>query len=453
MERKFRKRGFTLVELLVVIAIIGVLVALLLPAIQAAREAARRNSCLNNMKQIGLGLLNFESAKGFFPTASTAPYQGSGAGAKIGSNNNRVGGTLAHGDGYSWLVQILPFMEQQAMYNQISQVIVDGAPNKLLAGPVTPANTPLKVGGTTGANLISLPIETFKCPSFPGADESKGYAGTTAANKYAVGNYVALASSHYNLDGAGAGANLATETPADAAANLTLFDSHPGGRFKQTAGNGVISFWQLPGTVPTPIAPTAAQDSGNTNYTKIRGTTQASIRDGTSGTVWFTESRDENWSAWMSGYASYVVGADPNGPGNKVQKVTATGLAANPTGVTTPLMIGWLASDPAGQTALNVGSNVKRAGGETARDLSPSAITDPTKEAQFYIKQYVHFGGGLISRWYGPSSAHSGGVVLHGFADGHGKSIPDNIDRNIYLRIITRAGQEVVDQSSGGGFG
>ena len=69
MSQRQATRGFTLVELLVVIAIIGILVALLLPAIQAAREAARRSSCTNNLKNLGLGVLNFEESHKIFPTS------------------------------------------------------------------------------------------------------------------------------------------------------------------------------------------------------------------------------------------------------------------------------------------------------------------------------------------------------------------------------------------------
>jgi len=67
-----KKRGFTLVELLVVVAIIGILIAMLLPAVQAAREAARRSTCTNNLKQIGLGILNFESARKMLPSGAKA---------------------------------------------------------------------------------------------------------------------------------------------------------------------------------------------------------------------------------------------------------------------------------------------------------------------------------------------------------------------------------------------
>ncbi|MFG0263275.1 MAG: DUF1559 domain-containing protein [Novipirellula sp. JB048] len=101
-----RPRGFTLVELLVVIAIIGVLVGLLLPAVQAAREAARRMSCSNNMKQLGLALHNYHDTNNSLPYWSNAQV------------NNLY---------YSGLIAILPFIEQQALYEQINSTItIDG---------------------------------------------------------------------------------------------------------------------------------------------------------------------------------------------------------------------------------------------------------------------------------------------------------------------------------------
>ena len=100
---KTPRRGFTLIELLVVIAIIAILIALLLPAVQAAREAARRSQCVNNLKQIGLGTLNFESTYGNLPpdvARLDQPDPNADAQAAIPTASG------------SFLTQILPYMEQ-----------------------------------------------------------------------------------------------------------------------------------------------------------------------------------------------------------------------------------------------------------------------------------------------------------------------------------------------------
>jgi prepilin-type N-terminal cleavage/methylation domain-containing protein/prepilin-type processing-associated H-X9-DG protein len=119
IRTKFRG-AFTLVELLVVIAIIGILVALLLPAIQAAREAARRIQCTNNMKQIGLAIINYESARKELPLAYTPNYGGTqyggpctGAGTAFRNPSNGLAEHFV-------LTFILPYIEQQALFDRIN---------------------------------------------------------------------------------------------------------------------------------------------------------------------------------------------------------------------------------------------------------------------------------------------------------------------------------------------
>ncbi|MEQ9067181.1 MAG: DUF1559 domain-containing protein, partial [Gimesia chilikensis] len=97
------RKAFTLIELLVVIAIIAILIALLLPAVQQAREAARRNSCKNNLKQIGLALHNYHETFSARPPGSIVYFNG----------------TKYYGHGWTWHASILPYLDQVPMYNQI----------------------------------------------------------------------------------------------------------------------------------------------------------------------------------------------------------------------------------------------------------------------------------------------------------------------------------------------
>lgn len=158
----FRNRhGFTLVELLVVIAIIGILIALLLPAVQAAREAARRSQCTNNLKQIALAVHNYHDTHKVFPIGNwTASY-----------------GT--------WLVALLPFIEQQAMADRY-QVYP--------AGYTSTANMP----------ITTAQIATYTCPSDSNTANASLYSGVTFHNYVAnYGNTTSSRAATLGTDSAG----------------------------------------------------------------------------------------------------------------------------------------------------------------------------------------------------------------------------------------------------------
>jgi prepilin-type N-terminal cleavage/methylation domain-containing protein len=164
--RSAEARGFTLVELLVVIAIIGVLVALLLPAIQAAREAARRSQCTNNMKQLGLGALNYESGKKKLPPSGQC---------------DSTGGASTTYMIHSVATYILPYIEQQAIYDKFdtrsdpavvysATVIASGAlqtSTGCLIHPDARGRSYDDPAHPSGQLAAKSRIETFVCPTTP----------------------------------------------------------------------------------------------------------------------------------------------------------------------------------------------------------------------------------------------------------------------------------------------
>ena len=152
-----KKNGFTLVELLVVIAIIGLLIGLLLPAVQASREAARRMKCTNNLKQIGLALQNYHDTHNKLPAAGGGPLQAPESAKVNGAYNDDNNGMLWCAD--SWHLAINPFMEQNPRYEAI-----------VTYGIVCWANREGDLNGSRWSGwdrdeYVKTPIESFCCPS------------------------------------------------------------------------------------------------------------------------------------------------------------------------------------------------------------------------------------------------------------------------------------------------
>ena len=181
MSSRSMRRGFTLIELLVVIAIIAVLIALLLPAVQAAREAARRSQCVNNMKQMGLAFMNYESTMGCFPAGSVGPNTGTGALPKFPAGWYDT----AHGTGtplgfFGWPAAILPYMEQQQIFNAINfglPMYTSTFFEHTSAGAAGSERGPL--GSLANSTAAKAQPASFLCPSAlrsPNGNEQKDYS-------------------------------------------------------------------------------------------------------------------------------------------------------------------------------------------------------------------------------------------------------------------------------------
>ncbi|QDV75590.1 DUF1559 family PulG-like putative transporter [Botrimarina mediterranea] len=214
-----RRDGFTLVELLVVIAIIGILVALLLPAVQAAREAARRAQCTNNMKQVALAVLNHESQKGRLPRGTYNYLDSTGAGTAppYGQHdgNSSPNPSQDKYDRRCWFHDLLPFVEEQVLSDAFEDYI-----NKPLAWGPYPTALDFPQSSTVAPSFmcVSDPISPKLQTFHPGllTELTQGFSG----------NYVGCAGSYYQ--------NMLRETDPD-------FEKYGNNRFLSGAySDGVL---------------------------------------------------------------------------------------------------------------------------------------------------------------------------------------------------------------------
>jgi prepilin-type N-terminal cleavage/methylation domain-containing protein len=386
-----KRRGFTLVELLVVIAIIATLIGLLLPAVQSAREAARRTGCSFNVRGLTQAVMVYETTKRRLPAATDRNPAQSRAGSAAAS---------AQGSGYSWIFHILPYMEEGAMYNNVS-----GNTAKFQNGPFsatfTPNATPPAGGAWTAANATAaansgqhastVVISQLVCPSSGGGNTCQTTdQGPTGSLSYA--------SEYNNITGLGgtpaitnykamAGTHLASQTVDGASATVPI--------------NGAIQF--------TPDQPVTSAQLNTPWLASRAGVTAGSVSDGMSKTVLVAETKERGYSSWIDGTTCWVVAYDPN-----------QGLAYNVNGT-------WNRTNAAGNPVTQCGLTVTPSLSPVVRYL-PAASFPTTRMTQ-----------GMA---FGPSSDHQGGITMHAFGDTHVSQITADVDPNVYLSICSRNGNE-----------
>jgi len=241
------RRGFTLIELLVVIAIIGVLIALLLPAVQAAREAARRSQCVNNLKQIGLALHNYESANGSLPP-----------GGEAFSNEYPSLGWATGPQNFSMKVRILPFMEQQNAFNTVNFAVTAIWGN---------GNVSCVDGFYINSTIRGTKIASYVCPSDandPGTGDpqlpAQSYHNNGGLNRYNNNWYFNGITYFQGHDGP-RNKTVTFASITDGLSNTAAFSEVVKGKGQDPANNAAVDGLNMTYQIPNGVTAIAQNDS------------------------------------------------------------------------------------------------------------------------------------------------------------------------------------------------